>query len=738
MVRENNFLLGHGERLTKEIKLQPGGDLKSPPYDFVESKERVGKMLSGTVQAFNNLPQEACPNNQVVAKLTLHPRYISKSDFPNQLLKSVHLTTVGSRPQMVRPEKWGIKKHGDEALSEELFVIGSRDAFQSWGSSVSSWEENYEGAKQLLQVEKIEAFRAIDKLRSLPDVSGEAMFEVVLHNAGAAEWVLEEFETYARYIGTEPIMARKRNVRGLSFVPVKADPKDADKLAQFSFVRVARGMPEIRPIPSIIRSTSSFTIQLPKGNATAPDDVRVAIFDGGLPDNSNVSQWVSYHQPMGIGPPNGQSCDHGLAVTGTVLFGPINNSGHVQQAMCNVDHFRVLDENTGTDLEYLDVLDNILSALDNGYEFVNLSIGPDMAIDDDDVTLWTASLDQRFAGGKVIATVAVGNDGTLDSASGLDRIQPPSDGVNMLSVGSCDCTVKSWDRAEYSCVGPGRCPGLIKPDGVAFGGSIKEPFKVLGQNGNVYDAMGTSFAAPLALRSAVSVKAQLGNRLSQLAIRALMIHRADSANNARIEVGWGRFETDPNLLITCDDTEALVIYEEELPIDQELRVPVPMVENMTGMVTLTATLLIAPEVDPEYPGAYTRSGLDVIFRPHSERYNVDENGKASKHPTSQPFFSDSRMFGSSELVLRQKACKWEPCRKHSQRFYSESLFEPCFDIKYHQRQGGRATNDVRPIKYAFVVSIKAPKIPNLYDRIVRNYANVLIPLQPRLRVPIRV
>ncbi len=31
---------------------------------------------------------------------------------------------VGSRSRTVRPERWGVEKHGDEAVTEDIFVAG--------------------------------------------------------------------------------------------------------------------------------------------------------------------------------------------------------------------------------------------------------------------------------------------------------------------------------------------------------------------------------------------------------------------------------------------------------------------------------------------------------------------------------------------------------------------------------------------------------------------------------------
>ena len=191
--------------------------------------------------------------------------------------------------------------------------------------------------------------------------------------------------------------------------------------------------------------------------------------------------------------------------------------------------------------------------------------------------------------------MAAGNDGHLGADE--NRIQPPSDGVNLLSVGAADQTGATWKRANYSCVGPGRTPGFVKPDGVAFGGCDTRRFGALSL-GSVLSAKGTagtSFASPFVLRSATSVRAQLGPDLSPLAIRGLLIHRADAGSHKRNEVGWGKFEHDMNRLITCEDNEALVIYQGNLPVGEHLRALIPLPSgSLSGFLFITSTLVIAP------------------------------------------------------------------------------------------------------------------------------------------------
>jgi subtilisin family serine protease len=92
---------------------------------------------------------------------------------------------------------------------------------------------------------------------------------------------------------------------------------------------------------------------------------------------------------------------------------------------------------------------------------VSLSLGPSLPVDDrTEPHAWTARLDEIAEQRGVLFVTAVGNNGEDDAASGLNRVQVPSDMVNALAVGACDrpASEAGWARAPYSAVGPGR-PG---------------------------------------------------------------------------------------------------------------------------------------------------------------------------------------------------------------------------------------------------------------------------------------
>jgi len=606
-----------------------------------------------------------------------------------------------------------------------------------------SWSGEQGYAQQIQHVETLEAYQAHDKLRAITQDSPEGLLEIVLHNSGDGR-IIESFVAFAQTRHSKVITDRIRNVRGLTFIPVRTAFTIAEELARFSFVRVARAMPILRPIQVPITRSLVQSVKLSTEDCSDPS-FRAVIFDGGIPNAAikPLDKWVSLIEPTGIGKAVPGYEEHGLGVTSALLFGPLKSNDSATQPICKVDHVRVLDAKTGTDFDYIDVLDRIVNHLDNNpakYQFVNLSIGPNLPAQDDEVTYWTAALDQRFAHGRVLATVAVGNEGSADPAGKLNRVQPPSDGVNVLAVGASSSPVNGSTRASYSCVGPGRSPGFVKPDGIIFGGDDTSPFGVLTARGSLsidYVA-GTSFASPFALRSGTALRAQLGDEVSPLALRSLLIHRANPEGHPRSEVGWGHFESDPIQLITCDDNEALVIYQGVLPIGEHLRAKVPMPQQpLTGDVYLTATLVIAPEVDPEHASAYTRAGLEVVFRPNKNDFTIYKNGKQSKHPTADGFFSAVNLYHAPEYLLRAEDFKWEPCRRNTKKYDASKLDNPCFDIYYHNRESAANAQLPDPIPYTLIISVKAPEVKDLYNRIVRAYSGILIPIKPRIRIEVK-
>ena len=749
MAETRNYLLGFGERLTEKIAPVKRPVSKADPYQFTEARDRLASRISMVVREIDNLPGLACPQDECVAAVTLHPAYIAKSFFPLGLFRAVGLEPVGSRPRQIVPEKGARKPTAEQkkegvqppSATADVFVAGKRQAFRRWSQNVKSWQPTHEGADELIRVEDVRFVAPAERIKPMRSSSDAPLLEVVLHRSDGH--VLDGFRDYMKSLDVSVNLDDRIEVQGLCFLPVRVPRAVHERMAQFGFLRVAREMPRLRelhpgPSSGLMRSVKAFAVKMPY---TEPlnKDVRVAVFDGGIPNNILPESLVSRKKAKGIGAPAPDSQVHGLGVTSALLFGPLKQGEPAPQPYAAVEHYRVVDTATKQDPQgnYFDVLNRIMDTLrQKPFDFVNLSLGPDLPIEDDEVHVWTASLDEHFSHGKSLVTVAAGNTGDADWDLGNARIQAPADGVNILAVGACDSMDDSWKRAGYSSIGPGRSPGIVKPEIVAFGGCDAAPFLVLdaAKPGFARGIFGTSFSSPLALRSAIGVRAYLGSVMSPLALKALLIQHGKEGDFDQREVGWGRVPHEIEELVTCPEGAVHVLYQGELEAGRFLRAKIPVpASGLRGMVLITATFCYATQTDPQDPLNYTRAGLEVAFRPHKGKFNQTEHGR-SKNPSTKSFFTSGGY--QSEEVLRRDAHKWEPCMKSSIRVRATSLDDPVFDIHYNARRGGMTDGSARPIPYALVVTV-ANDSPDLYNKIAQRYRTMLEPLRPVIQIPIR-
>ncbi len=563
-----NFLLGKAERLVRKIeppKMKPD---KVHPYGIIDSIERIAPMLAATSMQLQRLPIEACPNNEAVALVTLHPAYLAKSYFPDALLSEAGLRSVGSRQRIVSPSGWAIKNPPDQAVTAELFVAGPRKNFSKLASGVKNWTEGTRGAGDLRKIEDVRVYPIAERIRTAKVKADAPYWEIILHATELPEsdFILDAFREYLKTLDIPINLDDRLHAQGLCFLPVRVPAKQIEKVAAFSFLRAARVTPRMRPVIRAGKSAPSFKYQLPAQDALDPK-IRVAVLDGGLPKTPDISRWADRMKASGTSDAVPELVEHGLGVTSALLFGPIEQGVPAQRPYAKVEHYRVLDDATDTDesCEYFDVIKRIIKILDSGrYEFANLSVGPDLPIEDDNVHTWTAMLDQFLKKGSLLMAIACGNSGELDHESGNARVQSPSDCVNGMAIGSADRTGLGWKRSPHSSIGPGRSPGRTKPDMLSFGGSSKTPFYVIGTNGHAEPRLGSSFASPNGLRAAIGVRAYLGPVLSPLAIKALLIHRCDRSDDHRDEVGWGRIPEEIAQLITCPDGTAHIVYQGEM------------------------------------------------------------------------------------------------------------------------------------------------------------------------------
>ncbi|MBD8091475.1 S8 family peptidase [Pseudomonas fluorescens] len=722
---ERNILLGKGEALATAREIKRNSGPKKYPYTLEEVKEAISSSIDQVQKSIAALPPGAKPRGEGVFELTLHPAFLARTYFPKSILEKSGLRDVGSKESSIIPRQvTNAGESGKLQATATIFIAGNESSVANLRSILNASTHSKQIEKELKEIESIRWIENTDKIRGpLPKDEKTHSFEVALHAGADEEDIVASFSEFVKIYGAKADLSRRIKVGGLTFVPVYATSAAIIEVAKHSFLRVARPMPELRIAhPTMIRSPlSNYTASLPFESAHSPEKF-AAVFDGGL-GSTDLDLWATEYYYEDTDKTNGNLLMHGNEVTSTFLFGRLQSEGDkLKRPFMNVHHYRVLSPVSGQDPDLFDVLLKIKHALDSGdYKFVNLSLGPRMPINDEEVHAWTATLDQICSRHGILATVAVGNDGDIEGAS---RIQPPGDMVNALAVGSADISTENWKRASYSCIGPGRSPGYVKPDGVAFGGSDTESFKVYNPMlGSSVGVQGTSYAAPLTLRTAAGVACSTSYEMTAIALKALLVHHADTDSSiSRDEIGWGRFKEDPFALLECEEGVATIIFQGKLEKGQYLRCPIPFPDiPVTSKAQIKATFCIQAHTDPEHAINYTRSGMGVVFRPKSGA-NIE---------TSKDFFGRKSQYKMTEREFRDDAHKWETCLHRTRNFKGEdSLVGPVFDIEYHARESSRGVtpSSAPDVNYALIVSVKAEDIPDIYNLIRQKY-KVLQPVE---------
>lgn len=647
---QTNFLIGRGELLTHDIKGPKRKPGKAEVYSLEKAAGRLTPQFSKTATALDALPPEACPGDFGVARLTMNPSYVARSFFPVAMLRSVGLESVGSRTVKVTPDGWIKKGTPQECTTTELFVAGKRQAFRNLKDWTREIEVESDEALDLAHIEKFSVFAPEERIANYGSKK-DRFFEVGIHLLPDEDrlFVQRAFVRYAKDVDVKVHSDLGFTAGNLWFVPVEGKHGDIERLAEFVFVRVIRPVPKLRGMRPVHRSGGvSVGCSLPSEQPLSSEP-KVAILDGGLPKQHAISPWLRSYRVLdedaGDDP---EGLEHGLAVTSAFLFGPIQPNGAAARPFAYVDHLRVLDKDAETEdpLELYRTLGFVEQVLlSRQYQFLNLSLGPDLPIEDTDVHAWTSVIDDLLSDGDTLMTVAIGNNGERDRLSGNARVQVPGDCVNALAVGASNDTEAGWTRAPYSAIGPGRSPGVVKPDLMAFGGDTAKYFHVLasGKKPMLVPQLGTSFASPYLLRSAVGIRAILGTELTPLAIKALLVHAAEPLKHDKLEVGWGKVPEDLMSIITCPEGVARVVYQGELKPGKYLRASLPLpAGGLNGNIRLKATFCYASPTDPQDAAAYTRAGLETVFRPNDEKI---KDGKANADTKG---FFDMKKYATEE------------------------------------------------------------------------------------------
>jgi hypothetical protein len=165
-------------------------------------------------------------------------------------------------------------------------------------------------------------------------------------------------------------------------------------------------------------------------------------------------------------------------------------------------------------------------------------------------------------------------------------------------------------------------------------------------------------------------------------------------------------------------------------------------------------------VEQSSPDEYTLAGLDVQFRPHSDRYsfNPPKGSKASAQTFNaelekaratallaagwkkSPVPASDSAKGMSEVELRAKAAKWETVVRDGRGKRANSISAPMLTISIMGRGAWDKKDPALQARFAAVLTVEAPKYKgDLYQEVLATYDKLKpLSLRPATNVRLRL
>jgi len=327
-------------------------------------------------------------------------------------------------------------------------------------------------------------------------------------------------------------------------------------------------------------------------------------------------------------------------------------------------------------------------------------------------------------------------------------------------MGVAAYTMRNGDqvRAPYSCIGPGRECGKIKPDVTAFGGCDQTPFHLVSiVPGHKVLNYGTSFSAPVASSLTGQVAGSF-DRSTALLARALVVHSATHPDGDPDHfLGHGIICETLGDVIRCGDNEVTVVFQGDMLPKRMVRLPIMLPRDLgtAATVKIKWTIAALPHVTASHPADYTMCCIEDTFYPNSDVYAFSKKEKGGKHKTQKinvveraselsdlyadgwkrPEFPapESGNKYPTEHERRTLDYKWETIVRRSVSKRANSLSEPFLILHAIPRNGASERFD-----YAAVVTISAPRFSgDLYNAVLREF-HALQPIRLRSEAELRI
>ncbi len=767
---KRRLILGNGEQYLQLVTKPSGGRSPEPPRTYEQARAVVRNGVAASLQAFDALPATKRVSEEAVFCLRLHPDATAKSYDPSALFDDApQLRKVGSRTyrdatRNVTSTKRTEKLAGaavEQIEGRLVFIRSSPAGFRQFLRQLDRPESQVPRGVQneLRRVERFDLLSPVERVVGFEPGWKKGRVELVFHPTKLEpgqqlEFIFDLFDE----VGVDQARRQLRPyLGGPTFVSCLMTEQSLIALQDVNPLRAVHplnfdGLLDLRSSP-VARAPEPPT-------SSTKSTIKVGMFDGGVDLTvPHLQDHVEQDDTLSIGTPADPACvAHGTAVAGAILYGELNgfsDGSRLAPPPVSVVSFRALPTSSRTDVDLYESIDVIERAVParKDIKVFNVSFGPRGPILDDTISRFTFALDTLSVAHKVLFVVAVGNDG---ATPGHDRIQSPSDMVHGLGVGAFTFTNGAATIAPYSCKGPGRECGKIKPDVVAFGGCPNGPIHLISRNhGSKLLAWGTSFAAPLVSRVSGQA-AEAFDRNSALLARALLVHGAVHPDGVPDHAfGHGCIPREIDDVLTCDEDSVTVVFQSSIMPKHIVRLPIPLPDavSASGKVSFCWTVAGLPPVDSNHPSDYTSGCLEDTFYPHARRFGFTDpanprnkkvldtdNDKTeiaavlSKGWKKGAFpVTDSGNSYKDERTRRALDCKWEPVVRRDLNKMASGILRPFLTLQAIGRNDFPDRFD-----YAVIVTVRAPKYNGDLYTDVRSQFPALAPIRVRTEAEIRV
>jgi hypothetical protein len=655
--QRRRLILANGEKyVTPQIKSNPGRPPEMP-RTYAEARELVKREVQTALEKIAALPESKKLEDETVLCLRLHPDMMAKTYDPKGIFETVRdLENVGSRNYHVAATRVAqtdrIKKQLEQHILEttgRLVFVRSNDAgFRRLIRALESSERQLATAfrEDIQRIEKFDLLDVEEQLLGFDSDWKEGRVEIVLHPSRGGE---EEQTHFLKTLFREHDVpwAKSRMVmypEGPTFISCCLTREALGAIAEANPLRSAHplvfaGLEDLR---------GAVTFPAPRPPVTTKrSTIKVGMFDGGInPTHALLKGHCEQDESLSIkSPANVDYVQHGNAVAGVLLHGPLNEKDSTLPLPAPpvfVVSIRTLPTSDSKDIDLYEAIDVIEAAVPArpDVKVFNLSFGPRGSFLDDVISRFTYALDKLALTHKVTFCVAVGNDG--DAGPGLDQIQVPADMVNGLGIGAYTRRKKGNVRAPYSCTGPGRECGKLKPDLVAFGGCDQDPIHLVSSApGLKVLHYGTSFASPIA--AALAAQAGEGfERSTALLARALLVHTADHPDCKPDHfLGHGFIRPSIEEIVRTGDNDVTVVFQGDIAATKMVRLPIMLAPGLLtqGKVAVTWTVAALPAVSSNHPSDYTSCCIEDNFYPNKSVFTFSVKGKIGKQKQRKLHFS---------------------------------------------------------------------------------------------------